>query len=116
MDYHVAFAPDLQVKSQDFITVWNDTPRCCSLAEARLTSEPPRGFPLDPELVEQGMVLLTGAAGVAAGIVIDAVKDVLKEKLTEVLKKKLPEKPSVKVESIRQPDGSYLIVVTEEPQ
>ena len=34
-------------------------------------------------------------------------------KLTEYLKQKLSKKPSIKVESIRQPGGAYLIVITK---
>ena len=116
MDYHIAFAPDLDVSSQDFVAAWNDTPECRALAEARLIPQPPQGFPLDPQLVQQGLVLLTGAAGVAGGLALDALKDAVKEKLTEYLKRKLEplsKKPSIQVESIRQPDGAYLLVVTE---
>jgi hypothetical protein len=113
MDYHIAFDPDLGLSSQDFIAAWNDTPKCRALAEAQLTTQPPQGFPLDPQLVQQGLVLLTGAAGVAGGLALDALKDVVKEKLTEYLKQKLSRKPSIKVESIRQPGGAYLLVVTE---
>ena len=117
MDYHIAFAPDLDVSSQDFVAAWNDTPECRALAEAQLTTQPPQGFPLDPQLVQQGLVLLTGAAGVAGGLALDALKDAVKDKLTEYLKRKLEEplskKPSIQVESIRQPDGAYLLVVTE---
>ena len=117
MDYHIAFAPDLGLNSQDFVAAWNDTPECRVLAEARLIPQPPQGFPLDPQFVQQGLVLLTGAAGVAGGLALDALKDVVKDKLSEYLKRKLEEplsrKPSIKVESIRQPGGAYLLVVTE---
>ena len=111
MDYHIAFAPYLGLNSQDFITAWNDTPECRALAEAQLTTQPPQGFPLDPQFVQQGLVLL---AGVAGGLALDVLKDVVKDKLTEYLKQKLSKKPSIKVESIRQPGGAYLLVVTEE--
>ena len=113
MNHHIALAPDLNVSSQDFIAAWNETPECRGLAEAQLTTQPPQGFPLDPQLVQQGLVLLTGAAG---GLALDALKDVVKDKLTEYLKQKLSRKPSIKVESIRQPGGAYLLVVTEGTQ
>lgn len=113
MDYHVAFAPDLDLDSQDFIAAWNDTPECRALAEAQLITHPPQGFPLDPHLAQQGLVLLTGAAGAAGALAIDALKDVVKDKLTTYLTQKLSRKPSIKVASIRQPGGAYLLVVTE---
>ena len=120
MNYHITFAPDLDVSYQDFIAAWNETPECRALAEAQLVTQPPQGFPLDPQLVQQGLVLLTGAAGVVGGLALDALKDVVKDKLTEYLKHKLEEplskKPFIKVESIRQPDGAYLLVVTEGTQ
>ncbi|MFC1835831.1 hypothetical protein ACFL2Q_14100 [Thermodesulfobacteriota bacterium] len=116
MDYHIAFAPDLQVDSEEFVAAWNDTPECRALADARLIHHPPQDFPLDPELVQQGIVLLTGAAGVVAGVILDTLKTVLKEKLTEFLKKKSAAKPSIKVESVRQPGGAYLLVITEEKE
>lgn len=114
MEFHVAFAPDLDVNPQDFIAGWNDTPECRALAEARLVPQPPQGFPLDPQLVQQGLVLLTGAAGLAGGLALDALKDAVKDKLTEYFKEKLSRTPALKVDAVRQPGGAYLLVVTEE--
>ena len=114
MDYHIAFSPDLGVNPHDFIAAWNDAPECRALAEARLVPQPPQGFPIDPQLVQQGLVLLSGAAGVAGGLALDALKDVVKDKLTDYLEKKLSRKPAIEVDSIRQPGGAYLLVVTEE--
>ena len=114
MDYHIAFSPDLDVNSRDFIAGWNETPECRALAEARLVPQPPQGFPIDPQLLQQGLVLLSGAAGVVGGLALDAVKDVVKDKLTEYLEKKLSRKPALQVDAIRQPGRAYLLVVTEE--
>jgi len=114
MEYHIAFAPDLDVNLQDLLAAWNDTSECRALAEARLVPQPPQGFPLDPQLVQQGLVLLTGAAGLAGGLALDALKDAVKDKLTEYLKEKLSRKPALKVDAVRQPGGAYLLVVTEE--
>ena len=117
MDVHIALSPDLGLSSQDFIFAWNDTPECLSLAEARLIPQPPQDFPLDPELVRQGLVLLTGAAGLVGGLALEALKEAVKDTLTEYLKRKLEEprskKPSIKVQSIRQPGGAHLLVITE---
>ena len=114
MPYHIALAPDLHINPQDFIAAWNHTPECRALAEARLAPQPPQGFSLDPQLLQQGLVLLTGAAGVAGGLALDALKDAVKDKLTEYLEKKLSRKPALQVDAIRQPGGAYLLVVTEE--
>jgi len=114
MDYHVALPPDLDVNSQDFVAAWNDTAECRALAEARLVPQAPQGFPIDPQLVQQGLVLLTGAVGVAGGLAIDALKDAVKDKLTEYFKEKLSRKPALQVDAVRQPGGAYLLVVTEE--
>lgn len=113
MDYHIAFAPGLGLSPQDFVAAWNETPECRALAEAQLIIQPSQDFPLDPRLAEQGLVLLAGAAGMAGGLALDVLKDLVKDKLTEYLKRKLSKKPSIKVESIRQPGGAYLLVVTE---
>jgi hypothetical protein len=117
MQYHIAFAPNLNVNSQDFVATWNNTPECRDLAEARLIPQAPQGFPLDPQFVQQGLVLLTGVVG---GLVLDALKDVIKDRLVKYLKQKLvnplSKKPPVKVESIRQPGGAYLIIVTRGDQ
>jgi len=114
MDYHVAIDPELSLPTQDFVDMWNSTPDCRDLAEAEVRHQLPEGFPLDPELVQQGLVLLSAAAGLVGGLALDALKDVVKEKLTDYLKEKLSREPEIQVEAIRQPGGAYLLVVTED--
>jgi hypothetical protein len=111
MDYPIAIDPNLDLDLDDFIAAWNATPECRALAEARLIPQPPQGFPLDPQMVQQGLVLLSGAAGVAGGLALEALKDAVKEKLTEYFKEKLSREPAIKLESVRQPGGAYLLVV-----
>jgi hypothetical protein len=118
MNTHVALAPDLDLSAQDFVASWNGTPECRALAEARVTHEPPRGFPLDPQMVRQGLVaLLPVVAGAAGGLVLDALKDAVKDTLTQYFKHKLegmlPREPRIKVEWVPQPGEGYLLVVTE---
>lgn len=116
MSYYIALDPDLNVDVQDFVAAWNATPACRDLAEAQLVEMTPKGFPLDPQLAQQGLILLAGAAGgFAAGastLVLESLKDALKDKLTEYFKAKLGPKPAAvpKVEFVRQPDGGLLIV------
>jgi hypothetical protein len=111
MNYRIALSPELPLDTQDFVTFWNETEACRALAEARVSTAQPKGFPLDPALLQQGLVLLVGAAG---GLALNALQDALQEQLTAYFKEKLSPKPRIKVNSIRQPDGSYLLVVTEE--
>lgn len=113
MDYPIAFSPDLHLDPQDWIAFWNDAPESRALAEARLVPLATKGFPLDPQMIQQGLVLL---ANVAGGIALDALKDAVRDRLTEYFKQKLSPKPSIRVDSVRQPDGAYLLVVTEEAQ
>jgi hypothetical protein len=112
----MAFDPGLGLDAQGFVSAWNDAPECRALAEAKLTTQRSHGFPLDPQLVQQGLVLLTGAAGAAGALALDVLKDAVKDKLTEYLKRKLGEglsrHPAIEVEAIRQPGGAYLLVVT----
>jgi hypothetical protein len=114
MDYPIAVDPDLALDLDGFVAAWNDSPACRAIAEAQLVTQPPQGFPLDPQLVQQGLILLTGVAGAASALALDALKDAVKDKLTGYLEGKLTTKPSVHVESIRQPGGAYLLVVTGE--
>ena len=113
MDYHIAFAPELGLSFQEFIAAWNDTPDCRAIAEAQLVVQPSKGFHLDPQLVHDGLVLLTGAVG---GFALDVLKDVVKDKIVEYLKQKLAKKSSVKVEDIHQPNGDYLLIVMKEEE
>jgi hypothetical protein len=110
MNYSVAFSPEIQLNAQDFVVAWNSTPRCRSLAEARLIPEMQRGFPLDPQLVQQGLVLLAGAA---AGIALDVLKDAVKAMLTEYLKQRMLKEPPVTVETVGRTDSACIFVVRQ---
>ena len=112
MDCHVAIDPKLGVDADHFAASWNETPACRALAEARATAAAATAFPLDLAMAQQGLILLAGAA---AGLALDALKDAVKDTLTDYFKHKLSRKPSVKVDAVRQPDGAYLLVVTEGP-
>ncbi len=120
MSYYIALDPALPLDARDVIAAWNATPACRELAEAQFVEMTPKGFSLDPQLAQQGLVLLAGAAGgFAAGmstLVLEALKDALKERLTEYFKEKLAPKPSpaLKVEFVRQPGGGLLIVTSGE--
>jgi hypothetical protein len=110
MDYQIALDPGLGVSAEEFAAAWNQTTTCRELAQAWTSTLSPKGYPLDPQLIQQGLVLLSGAAGALA---LDALKNAVKDKLTDYFKEKLSRKPSLKVEAVRQPDGAYLLVVKE---
>jgi len=113
MDYHIVFTPDLNMNLQDFIAAWNETPDSRALAEAQLDTQPLQSFSFDPQVLHQGLILLSGVAGFAGGVALDVLKDMVKDKLTEYLQQKLSRKPVIKVDAIRQPGGAYLLIVKE---
>ncbi|MBI1882027.1 MAG: hypothetical protein HYR94_27945 [Chloroflexi bacterium] len=113
MDYHIVLSPVLQLSADEVAAAWNEVPRCRQVAQAKRAETPPtQAFPLDPALLQHGLVFL---AGVAGAITLDVLKELLKEQLSRLLKKKLTGRPQpqVVVEAIRQPDGAYLLVVKE---
>ena len=112
-NYHIAFDPDLGVSAQDFIRDWNATPACRALAEAQPDTQGPSSFSLDPQMLQQGLVLLSGMVGAASGLVLDTLKDAVKDRLAEYFKDKLSKKPTIKVSFVRQPGGGLLIVTEE---
>ncbi|MFB0546212.1 MAG: hypothetical protein ACETWB_04825 [Anaerolineae bacterium] len=111
MDYHVALSPELDLSPEKFAAAWNEAPECRALAEAELVFQPAQGFPLDPQMAQQGLILL---AGIAGSLALDALKEAVKGKLTEFFEEKLSGKTSIEVDAIRQPGGAYLLVVTGE--
>ncbi len=113
MEYKVAISPELGLSSKGFVNHWNSTADSSELASAELRQAAPKGFPIDPELLNQGIIILTALGSFAGGIAVDVFKDVIKEKVTGYLSQKKPEAPTIQVESIRQPDGSYLFVIDE---
>lgn len=118
MDVQLVIDPDLPADACEVVDAWNAAPEARALAHAQLVAQPPVGFPLNPELVQQGLILLVGAAGAAAGaaatLTLEALKDAVKARLTEVFREKLARKPRIKVDTVRQPGGGLLLVVTEE--
>jgi hypothetical protein len=116
VDYTIAFAPDLGLSPQEFIAAWNSASARSDVGEAQLIDQPPQDFALDPELIQQGLVLLSGATGVAAGIGLEMLKDTVKDILAQYLKQKMSRTPSIRVETVRQPGGAYLLVVTGDDQ
>jgi hypothetical protein len=112
MTYHVAVEPDLALDTEAFADAWNASDVCRELAEAQVIHQPPQGFPLDPQMVQQGILVLAGAAG---ALTAEALKDAVKEKLTEFFKEKLSKPPEIEVDFVPQRGGGLLIVTQETP-
>lgn len=117
MDVVVAVDPGLGLDAAVFVAGWNETDAYYGLAEARLERQPPAGFPLDPQLVEQGLVFLGGVAG---GLALKALETAVSEWVKELLKRRREKQaagePKITVQAVPQPGGAVLLVVTEEEQ
>ena len=116
MECYVALDPNLDLSSRGVAAAWNAAPERRALAEARAADRAPAAYPLDPQIVERGLIVLSAVAGAAGTLVLDALKDAVKEVLSDYFKQKVAPPPQVEVEAIRQPGGAYLIVVTREEQ
>ena len=114
MEVQVAISPELGVELAVFVKQWNESASSRAVADARYVESSPKEMGIDPEMLVQGAIFL---AGVAGGVALDMLNDVVKEQIRAYLKRKFGKKPpAVQVQSIRQPDGSYLIVVVEEEE
>jgi hypothetical protein len=113
MDYRIVLSPNLSQKATAVAAAWNEDPGARQVAQAQvIEAEQVSYLPIDPDLLQQGLIFLGGVAG---GIALDVVKDLTKERVTAYLKRVWPQKPpEVEVEAVRQPDGAILLVVKEQ--
>jgi hypothetical protein len=114
MDYPIAIDPGLDLDLDDLVAAWNETPACRALAQAQLFAPEAQSF--TPELAQQGLILLTGAATAASALALDALKDALRARLSAYFEQKLERKPALEIEWQRQPGGGHLLVVTPQEQ
>lgn len=114
MHISIVLAPDLAINSVDFVDAWNTNEQTGPLATASASTQGAlESFPLDPQL-QQALIFLGGVAG---GIAIDVLKESLKTFITELLQRRRQQRPpTIRVETIRQPDGAVLLVVHEEKE
>jgi hypothetical protein len=114
MEYQIAISPELQINPEEFVSAWNDEPELRQKAVATLAQPKAAGYPLDPELIKQGLIFLAGFAG---SIVADAVKDMIKQKIKALIEKKFGKQqqpaPAFEVVLVDQ-HGAPLIVVKEQ--
>ena len=118
--YQIVFSPTLNVSAAEFSAAWNEGADSRRAAEASLVAEPAVSFPLDPELVRLGVVALVTAVGTAAAQgALEGIKELVKAQTMRLLQKPFAggaspsEAPPITVETVRQPDGSVLLVVKE---
>jgi len=103
MEYQLAFAPDLNVRANDFVQTWNESQEYCAVAEASLDTDSAKGY-FDPALVDGAIAVLTTLGG---GIVTNALYDLIKQAL---VKKGVHKK--IRIVQVDKPDGTHIHVVT----
>jgi len=115
MHVQIVVDPALGLDAASLVQAWNEDAERRRLAEARLERQPPADFPLDPELVENGLILLAGALSPLA---LEAAKTAVSEWVKELLKRRREKQaagePKITVQAVPQPGGAVLLVVTEE--
>ncbi len=104
MDYQIVLSPDLEVSAGEFAEHWNLSPQGDEIGNAATAPAAAKSF-LDPNIV---LAVIAGAAG---KIAVDVIKDLVKEKVKALIREKFARKDEVEVESVLQPDGTYLIIV-----
>jgi hypothetical protein len=112
MDYQIALSPTLSITADEYVTAWNADPDRRALSTAERLDPKADDFPLDPEMVRQGLIYM---GVVASTMVLDSLVDVAKEQIKALVNELIKDKPAkIRVEQIRQPDGAILLVVHEE--
>lgn len=115
MNVRVAVDPALHLSLDEFATVWNADPAVPSTASVE--QERSGAYNLPPELIEQGVIYLSGIATAALVTpTVTAVAAFLQEHLKAFLDAKFPKtkaEKQIEVTQVKQPDGSILLVVHE---
>ena len=76
MDYEIILSPDLDIRPEEFATVWNETTETRAIAEAHLAT--PKGAQYDPTLIVG--ILITVGSGVATAVISDQINKLLEER------------------------------------
>jgi hypothetical protein len=105
MEYQLALPPDLGLSPADFVTAWNASAVCRSIAQASLASSTRAQY--DPLLVGAIAVLSSIGIGLATNALYDLIKQVLTTKGVHT---------QTKIMKIDQPDGTHILVVTIDEQ
>ncbi len=75
MEYKIALPPDLGLNPNDFVSAWNESPECASVAVAELTSKRYRSF--DPAALDALTLMVGLASGIASNVLYDLIKSIL---------------------------------------
>lgn len=112
MDFQIAIDKNIEIDTDDFVSYWNQSSE--DLAKARNPVSSIKGCPLESMIFQQGLIVIASLAVSAGDLALDAFKDAIKDRLNQYFKKKMSGKPLIKVDSVRQPGGAYLLVIREE--
>jgi len=104
MDYRIALSPELDVNAEELVSAWNGSSECQKIAQAETVQASAKSF-FEPNTA----IIYFG--GVLTSIAVSVIKDLIKDKIKALIKEKNAKKKAPEVDSVRQPDGSYLIIV-----
>jgi len=111
----IIFSEKLDIDPAEFVAIWNDTPECREIAEARLNQAAKTQF-ADPSMLAGIIEFVAGidgefaAGAIAGGVLHDSVKAGIKICLAKIKKTVT----AFKYKKIKQPDGSQLTKVLPE--
>ncbi|MDM8568484.1 hypothetical protein QUF50_03010 [Thiotrichales bacterium HSG1] len=112
-NYKIAFAPDLDIDTSDFVNAWNDTSNCREMAEAKLDEMTATDY--DSSTVKVLALLGVFATGVATNAIYDLIKTTVVNLpgVQETLEiKNIPKNADfLDIQQIDQPDGSKLLII-----
>lgn len=103
MDYQIALAPDLGLRSADFVADWNATDKARAMAEARLAASSRTSY--DPFLSGTVVVLSSIGLGVATNAIYDLIKHV-------IINRRMHK--HIHISQFDQPDGTHILLVDVE--
>ncbi len=104
MDYRIALSPELDVNAEELVSAWNTSSECQKIAKAETVQASAQSF-FEPSTA------IVYFGGVLTSIAVGVIKDLIKDKIETLIKEKDAKKKAPEVESVLQPDGSYLIIV-----
>ena len=112
-EFKIAFSPDLQINTSDFVTAWNDAFNCREVAEAKLDEMAVTDY--DASTAKVLALLGVFAIGVTTNAIYDLIKTTVVNLpgVQETLSiKNLPQNSDfIDIQQIEQPDGSKLLII-----
>lgn len=106
MDYQIALTPDLEISPEEFAAAWNEVQEAQAIGSTTLIRSTSKSY-LDPATLT---IIITTLTSIGSGVVTNVLSEVIKNALA---KKGKPQKRT-KSTTLKQPDGTQLIVVEEE--